>query len=76
LSRERRRRRDERRRASGDPPLPNYVPKLVALWQQGRIAVGRLSHVEIAHDDGCAIFEGRCCDCDPEVRLFPPPECN
>ena len=29
---------------------------------------GEIVHVEIRHDDWCGIFEGRPCDCNPDVE--------
>ena len=30
-----------------------------------------LHHVEIRHDDECGIFEGRFCDCNPDILSGP-----
>ena len=59
-----------------DPRRHNYFPKLMALWEQGKIPPGQLSSVDIAHHDWCAIHAGGYCDCDPDVRLRRPPERN
>ena len=58
------------------PRRHNYFPKLIALWEQGKIPEGRLTDVEVAHDDWCGIHEGGDCDCDPDVRVRQPPERN
>jgi hypothetical protein len=59
-----------------DPRRHNYFPKLLALWAQGKIPAGRLTDVEVAHDDWCGIYEGGYCNCDPDVRIRPGPERN
>ena len=59
-----------------DPRRHNYFRKLIALWEQGKIPEGRLTDVEVAHDNWCGIHEGGCCDCDPDVRVIPGPERN
>jgi hypothetical protein len=37
---------------------------------------GRLTDVDICHDDWCRIYQGGYCNCDPEIHLRPPPEHN
>jgi hypothetical protein len=59
-----------------DPRRHNYCPKLIALWQQGKIPEGRLTDVEVAHDDWCGIHAGGYCNCDPDVRLRSGPDRN
>ncbi len=77
------RRRQQRERAlvvADSPDLEtwrqgNYVPALMAV--AGRVAgLGGVWHVDIAHDDDCAIWRGEPCDCEPEVRLRGDPRDN
>jgi hypothetical protein len=37
---------------------------------------GRLTEVDIYHDDWCGIYHGGYCNCDPELKLRPSPEEN
>jgi hypothetical protein len=52
---------------------PNYVRKLRAMIESGQIqtAAGGAVVVDVAHDSWCAIFKGKRCDCDPEIRVRP-----
>ena len=59
-----------------DPRKHNYYKKLMKLVAQGRVPRGRLSDVDIYHDSWCRIYRGGYCNCDPEVKLRPPPEQN
>jgi hypothetical protein len=44
------------------------------LWQQGLVERGRLSEVDIYHDDWCRVYQGGYCNCNPEVKLRAKPE--
>jgi hypothetical protein len=46
---------------------PNYLKKLAKL--QVSLPPGRVSHAVIRHDQWCAVYQGRACDCDPDVSL-------
>jgi hypothetical protein len=59
-----------------DPRKHNYYKKLMALVAQAEVARGRLSDVDIYHDAWCHIYRGGYCNCDPEVKLRPPPDRN
>ena len=52
------------------PKQHNYIRKLHYLWRIGALprTVG-LHMLDVAHDDWCGIFEGKRCNCDPDVRL-------
>jgi hypothetical protein len=52
-----------------DPTKHNYYPKLIALYEQGKIPTKSLTEVDIYHDDWCAIYGGGHCSCDPEIKL-------
>jgi hypothetical protein len=34
---------------------------------------GQVLHAVHYHDEGCRIYDGGACDCDPEVRFFAEP---
>jgi hypothetical protein len=59
-----------------DPRKHNYWPKLVELVEQGKVPPGSVNEVDICHDDWCRIYRGGYCNCEPEIRLRPPPEVN
>jgi hypothetical protein len=56
------------------PHKHNYYRKLMELVEQGKIPPGRLTDVQVCHDDWCRIYQGGYCNCDPEIKLIPPPE--
>jgi hypothetical protein len=49
---------------------PNYVRKLHYLYRIGALPrdVG-LHQISVAHDGWCQHFQGRACDCDPDISL-------
>jgi hypothetical protein len=47
----------------------NYVLKIERLYREGKIPTRVLSELFIYHDDPCGIFQGRHCDCDPDIRV-------
>jgi hypothetical protein len=55
-----------------DPTKHNYYKKLMALYESANLTVGSLNEVDICHDDWCAIYDGKYCNCDPEVKLRAP----
>jgi hypothetical protein len=59
-----------------NPRQHNYYRKRMQLYQEGKVPPGRLSEVDIYRDDGCRIYQGGYCNCDPEIKLRPPPELN
>ncbi len=34
----------------------------------------QVHHVGIVHDDWCAIFKGKACNCNPDVRIINEPD--
>jgi hypothetical protein len=51
-------------------PLPNYVRKLHYLYRIGALPPGAGLHlVDIEHDAWCRIFQGKRCNCNPDIRL-------
>jgi hypothetical protein len=59
-----------------DPRLHNYWEKLLRFVEQWPLPPGRITEVDVCHDDWCAIYQGGYCNCDPEIKLRPPPEQN
>ena len=46
----------------------NYVAKVEEFIRTHNIPRGKLSMIDIAHDEWCAIHKGGLCNCDPEIR--------
>jgi hypothetical protein len=59
-----------------DPRKHNYFPKLMKFIEQHQLPRGCISNVDICHDDWCRVYRGGYCNCDPEIKLWPPPERN
>jgi hypothetical protein len=55
-----------------DPLKHNYMKKLMELYRQGKVPqAGQPMMTDVCHDDWCAIYRGRYCNCDPEIRFYP-----
>ena len=55
----------------------NYAAKLLALIERERLDLAPgIHHVDIHHDDWCAIYKGGTCDCAPDVTLSGDPALN
>jgi hypothetical protein len=52
-----------------DPMKHNYFKKLRKLHEQGKLSTCSLGLVDVYHDDWCGVYQGRYCNCDPEIRL-------
>jgi hypothetical protein len=50
--------------------LPNHVRKLHYLHRIGalRLDPGSISQLEVRHDDWCRHWDGKACNCNPDVR--------
>ena len=49
----------------------NYIEKLMRFMR--RTLLGKRDiHVKVSHDDWCAYFKGRACNCDPDIREMLP----
>ena len=59
-----------------DPRKHTYFRTLVELVERGVLPPGLVGVVDVYHDDWCRINHGGYCNCDPEIRLRPPPEWN
>jgi hypothetical protein len=59
-----------------DPRKHNYYEKLMRLIERSELPPGRITEVNVYHDDWCRVYRGGYCDCDPEVELRPAPEEN
>ena len=60
----------------GAPPNPtndhlmhNYRLKFERLYAEGKIHVllGSRNNIDVGHDDGCGVYRGGFCDCDPDI---------
>ena len=51
----------------------NYIAKFIRYVGQATVGTGD-HHVRISHDDWCAFFKGRACNCDPDIREMLPRE--
>jgi len=45
---------------------PNYLEESIRL--AAKLGPG-MHHIDVAHDDWCAIWRGRACDCRPDVKV-------
>ena len=52
-----------------DAPGGNYVGKLARFIDQHPELQGRAVSINIRHDEWCAIYSGRACNCDPDVEV-------
>ena len=52
-------------------PEGNYHAKVMELAKNnpGLFQLGKITHVNVAHDDWCDVYEGRACNCNPDVKL-------
>jgi len=46
---------------------PNYVKELARLHSAGVLRPDDLTFIDVAHDDWCVIYQGKPCNCDPDV---------
>jgi hypothetical protein len=49
--------------------LPAYVRKVEYLYNVGALPRVGVSQVTVLHDDWCHHFQGRRCNCNPDVKL-------
>jgi len=56
----------------------NYLAKLFRLGatlvnRDDQLGMQGSAHIQILHDDWCAFFHGRACNCVPIIRRMPAP---
>ena len=56
----------------GPPQAHKYLSKLLQFAPDLAELPGRVGHILVSHDDWCAFFKGRACNCDPDVREMLP----
>lgn len=56
---------------AGDAPGGNYTDKVAAFVAQLQAnGNGHLvAHIQVSHDDWCAIFRQNPCNCDPDIEV-------
>jgi len=48
----------------------NYVRKINEMWETGALPREAGYHqIAVYHDDWCNVFQGKRCDCDPDISL-------
>ena len=47
---------------------PKYLDRIVRHVEAVGVEPGTVVHVEVRHDDDCAYWSKRPCDCEPEVE--------
>ena len=52
-------------------PIDNYLKKQLAICYTHGLPQGVHTYWRFAHDDWCGFFDGRRCDCDPDVVIVP-----
>ena len=58
-------------RQAADYSRHNYAREVAALVVSAVLTRGEVYAVDILHDDGCAIWKGGYCDCNPAVSVSP-----
>jgi hypothetical protein len=48
-----------------------YLDALVRHIQETGVEPGKVTHVEVRHDDDCAFWRRRPCDCEPSIVTGP-----
>lgn len=49
--------------------LPKYVALLIEAHQRGALHPGTVAVAEVRHEDWCAIWKGKPCDCESDIEL-------
>jgi hypothetical protein len=51
-------------------PQHNYIRKIEQLWRTGALPRSAGYHqLTVDHDNWCGIFDGRHCNCEPDIAL-------
>jgi len=53
-----------------------YVQHLPEVGPETIGKPGRVCHMVCYHDEDCTIYDGKGCNCDPDVKFFAEPERN
>jgi hypothetical protein len=59
-----------------DPRKHNYFEKLRRFIEENKPASGRITEIDICHDDWCRIYQGGACNCNPEIKFRQSPDRN
>jgi hypothetical protein len=52
--------------------LHNHQIKIERLIAEGKLMLSAgVYHMDVAHDDCCALHEGSVCNCDPDIYMYP-----
>jgi hypothetical protein len=54
--------------------VDEYVHQLPEVGPEALSTPGGITHMIYYHDDGCQIYDGRECNCNPDVRFFAEPQ--
>lgn len=49
------------------PKPPNYLQKVFEIAKHAE--KGGVMHIDVKHDSWCAIYVGKNCNCNPEVKI-------
>jgi hypothetical protein len=49
----------------------NHIRAVLTHYANGGARKGKVTHVEVQHDNECALFAGGACDCGPTVATGP-----
>jgi hypothetical protein len=52
-----------------DELVGEYMRRLLLAKKRGLIDGGTIFHAKIYHDDWCAQFSSRACNCDPDIAI-------
>jgi len=55
-----------------------YVKRLLELTAAGKVprVPGIVAEARVYHDSWCGIFQGKSCNCNPEISIVPNPAAN
>lgn len=50
--------------------MHDYLRRLLAAYQTGRIDATAMMHATVSHEDQCAVWEGGECQCRPTITIM------
>ena len=53
--------------------MHEFVRRLKLAAERGVLPPGAASNAHIYHDDDCAFYQKQDCNCDPIIKISPPP---